>query len=41
MEEAALNKKNLFSSKLEFNLRNKLAKCYIWIYLSVMTKYGS
>jgi hypothetical protein len=23
-------KKNLFSSKLELNLRKKLAKCYIW-----------
>jgi hypothetical protein len=24
------NKKNLFTSKLELNLRKKLVKCYIW-----------
>jgi len=31
MAKAAFNKKRtLFSSKLEFNLRKKLEKCYIW-----------
>jgi hypothetical protein len=30
MAKAALNKKNLFTSKLDLNLRKKLAKCYIW-----------
>jgi hypothetical protein len=31
MAKAAFNKKkNLFTSKLELNLRTKLAKCYIW-----------
>jgi hypothetical protein len=31
MAKAALNKKkNLFTSKLDLNLRNKLVKCYIW-----------
>jgi hypothetical protein len=28
--KAAFNKKNLFSSKQDLNLRNKLVKCYIW-----------
>jgi hypothetical protein len=28
--KAAFNKKTLFTSKLDFNLRKKLAKCYIW-----------
>jgi hypothetical protein len=31
MAKAAFNKKkNLFTSKLELNLRKKLVKCYIW-----------
>jgi len=31
MERAAFNKnKALFTSKLDLNLRKKLAKCYIW-----------
>ena len=31
MERAALNKKqNLFTSKLDLNLRKKLVKCYVW-----------
>jgi hypothetical protein len=31
MEKAAFNKKkNLFTSKLDSNLRKKLVKCYIW-----------
>jgi hypothetical protein len=31
MAKAAFNKKkNLFTSKLDLNLRKKLAKCYIW-----------
>jgi hypothetical protein len=31
MAKAAFNKKkNLFTSKLDLNLRNKLVKCYIW-----------
>jgi hypothetical protein len=31
MAKAAFNKKkNLFTSKLDINLRNKLVKCYIW-----------
>jgi hypothetical protein len=28
--KAAFNKKNLFTSKLDLNLRKKLVKCYIW-----------
>jgi len=35
---AAFSKKNiLFTSKLDFNLRNKLIKCYIWS----MALYGA
>jgi hypothetical protein len=31
MAKAPFNKKkNLFSSKLDLNLRKKLVKCYIW-----------
>jgi hypothetical protein len=30
MPKAAFNKKTLFTSKLELELRKKLAKCYIW-----------
>jgi hypothetical protein len=38
MAKAAFNKKkNLFTSKLDFNLRKKLVKCYIWS----MALYGS
>jgi hypothetical protein len=29
MAKAAFNKKNLFTSKLDLNLRKKLVKCYI------------
>jgi len=29
-EKAAFNKKTLFTSKLDLNLRKKLVKCYIW-----------
>jgi hypothetical protein len=28
--KTALNKKNIFTSKLDFNLRKKVVKCYIW-----------
>ena len=31
MAKAAFNKKkNLFTSKLDLNLRKKLVKCYVW-----------
>jgi hypothetical protein len=30
MAKAAFNKKTLFTSKLESELRKKLVKCYIW-----------
>jgi hypothetical protein len=30
MEKAAFNKKTLFTSKLDLELRKKLMKCYIW-----------
>jgi hypothetical protein len=30
MAKAAFNKKILFTSKLDLNLRKKLVKCYIW-----------
>jgi hypothetical protein len=30
MAKAAFNKKTLFTSKLDLNLRNKLVKCYTW-----------
>jgi hypothetical protein len=30
MSKAALNKKKLFTSKLDVNLKNKLVKCCIW-----------
>jgi hypothetical protein len=30
MAKSAFNKKNLFTSKLDFNLRRKLVKCYNW-----------
>jgi hypothetical protein len=30
MAEAAFNKKTIFTSKLDLNLRKKLVKCYIW-----------
>jgi hypothetical protein len=37
MARAAFNrKKNLFTSKLDLNLENKLAKCYMWS----ITLYG-
>ena len=38
MEKAAFNKKkNLFTSKLDLNLRKKLVKCYVWS----MAVYGA
>jgi hypothetical protein len=38
MEKAAFNKKkNLFTCKLDLNLRKKLVKCYIWS----MALYGA
>ena len=37
MEKAAFNKKTLFTSKLDLNLRKKLVKCYIWS----MALYGA
>jgi hypothetical protein len=30
MAKAAVKKKNLFTCKLDLNLRKKLVKCYIW-----------
>jgi hypothetical protein len=30
MATAALNKKTILTSKLDLNLRKKLAKCYVW-----------
>jgi hypothetical protein len=30
MAKAAFNKKTLFTSKLDLNLRKKLVNCYIW-----------
>jgi hypothetical protein len=30
MAKAAFNKKTLFTTKLDLNLRKKLLKCYIW-----------
>ena len=30
MAKAAFNKKTLFASKLDLNLRKTLVKCYIW-----------
>ena len=38
MAKAAFNKKkNLFTSKLDLNLRKKLVKCYVW----TMALYGA
>jgi hypothetical protein len=37
MATATFNKKNLFTSKLDLNLRKKLVKCYIWS----MVLYGA
>ena len=38
MEKAEFNKKkNLFTSKLDLNLRKKLVKCYVWS----MVLYGA
>ena len=38
MAKAAFNKKKtIFTRKLDFNLRNKLVKCYIWS----MALYGA
>ena len=37
MAKAAFNKKTLFTSKMDLNLRKKLVKCYIWS----MVLYGA
>ena len=37
MIKAAFKKKNLFTSKLDLNLRKKLVKCYVWS----MALYGA
>jgi len=37
MAKTASNKKILFTSKLDLNLRKKLVKCYIWS----MALYGA
>jgi len=37
MAKAASNKKTLFTSKTDLNLRKKLVKCYIWS----MALYGA
>ena len=37
MAKTAFNKKNLFTSTLDLNLRKKLVKCYIWS----MALYGA
>ena len=37
MAKAAFNKKNLFTNKLDLNLRKKLVKCYVWS----MALYGA
>ena len=30
MAKAAFNKKNLYTSKLDLNLRKRLMRCYVW-----------
>ena len=41
MGKAAFNKKeNLFTSKLDLNLRKKLLKCYIGAWLCMVLKLG-
>ena len=30
MAKAAFNKNNLFTSKLDLNLRKRLVSCYVW-----------
>ena len=37
MAKTSYNKKNLFTSKLDLNLRKKLVKCYVWS----MALYGA
>jgi hypothetical protein len=37
MTKVAFNKKTLFTSKVDLNLRKKLVKCYIWS----MALYGA
>jgi hypothetical protein len=37
MAKAAFNKKNIFTSTLDLNLRKEQVKCYIWI----MALYGA
>jgi hypothetical protein len=41
MAKAAVSKQNnLFTSKLDSNLRKKLVKCYIWIRALMVLKLG-
>jgi hypothetical protein len=40
MAIAAFKKKTLFTSKLDLNLRKKLAKCYIWSVVCMVLKLG-
>jgi hypothetical protein len=40
MAKAALNKKTLFASKLDVELRKKLVKCYIWGRVCMVRKLG-
>ena len=41
MAKAAFNKKrNLFTSKLDLNLRKKLVKCYVGAWLCMVLKLG-
>jgi hypothetical protein len=38
--KAAINKKTLFASKLDLELRKKLVKCYIWGIVCMVRKLG-
>jgi hypothetical protein len=38
--KAAFNRKTLFTSKLDLNLRQKLVKCYIWNMAFMVLKLG-
>jgi hypothetical protein len=40
MANAALNKKTLFTTKVDLNLRNRLVKCYFGAQLSMVLKIG-
>ena len=40
-KKAAFNKKkNLFTSKMDLNLKKKLVKCYVWAWLCRVLKIG-